>query len=174
MIAAAWTYLPPTCEMPLVYSFSAPTATILWAEVVDEPVAPEEQALRARAAPADSATASVRTGTRPVLKDPIFEDMAVMIIISIWLGQSDPVTCGCDHLAIGPPRDRPGGRRPAADRPGGRRPAARDQGPRDAAGGRAGGGAGQPARILQCPADPRGAAPAWRARRAHYRLPAPA
>src|ERR1700761_4861912 len=104
MIAEACTYWPPTCCSTLVYSFSAPTATILWADVVDEPVVPDEQALTARATPAAATTASVVRGARPVLMDPIFADMAVMIIISIWLGQSDPVTCGCDHLAIGPPR----------------------------------------------------------------------
>src|ERR1700760_1429257 len=164
MIAEACTYFPPTCWMTLVYSFSAPTATIWWADVIDEPPVAEEQALTVTAGGAATPTASVRRGARLMLRDPILGDMAVMIIISIWLGQSDPVTCGCDHLAIGPPRDRSGGRRPAA----------RDQGPRDAAGGRADGGAGRPARVLQRPADPRRAPAPRRARRAHHRLPAPA
>src|ERR1700761_4619834 len=164
MIADACTYWPPTCCSTLVYSFSAPMATILWADVVDEPVVPDEQALTARATPAATATASVRRGARPVLGNPILGDMAVMIIISIWLGQSDPVTCGCDHLAIGPrhPRLRRG------------RPAAGDPGPRHPAVGRAGGGAGQPARLLQRPADSRRAAAPGRAHRADHRVPAPA
>src|SRR6201995_686035 len=160
MMAEACTYWPPTCWSTLVYSFSAPMATILWADAVDEPPgAPEEQALTARATPAAARTASIFTSPRPVLMD-----MTVMIIISIWLSQSDPVTCGCDHLAVGPPR-HPRLRRGW--------PAARDQGPRHPAGGRAGGGAGQPARFLQRSADSRRAAPPGRAHRADHRVPAP-
>src|SRR6201996_9238884 len=87
MMAEACTYWPPTCCSTLVYSFSAPMATILWADGVDEPVVPRGQALTARAPPAAATTASVLRGARPVLIDPIFADMAVMIIISIWLGQ---------------------------------------------------------------------------------------
>src|ERR1700759_1570173 len=105
MIAEACTYFPPTCWMTLVYSFSAPTATIWWADVVDEPPVAEEQALTGTAAGARTARAP--RGGRLMLRGPILGDMAVMIIISIWLGQSDPVTCGCDHLAVGPCR-RPG------------------------------------------------------------------
>ena len=43
MMAEACTYWPPTCWSTLVYSFSAPMATILWADVVDdEPAGPDE------------------------------------------------------------------------------------------------------------------------------------
>ena len=76
MTAEACTYWPPTCWSTLVYSFSAPTATILRAEVVDEPAGPdEEQALTARATPAAATTASVLRGACPVPGDTIFVDM---------------------------------------------------------------------------------------------------
>ena len=75
IMAEACTYWPPTCWSTLVYSFSAPMATILWADVVDEPDGPdEEQALTARATPA-ATTANVLRGARPVLMDPIFGGM---------------------------------------------------------------------------------------------------
>ena len=54
-----------------MYSSSAPTATILWADVVDVPDGPDEQALTARATPAAATTASVLWGARPVLMNPI-------------------------------------------------------------------------------------------------------
>ena len=60
----------------MAYSFSAPTATILWADVVDdEPAGPDEQALTAKATPAAATTASVLRGARPVPMDPIFGGM---------------------------------------------------------------------------------------------------
>src|SRR5450755_299282 len=164
MTADTWTYFPPTWARTLAYSFSAPTATTASLDPAPGAAAgPDAHALATRATPAETAA----TRGLPHLS------MAVMIIISIWSRQNEAVTCGCDHLAVRSPQGTTGAQRHCPEGTAARNSAAGDEGARHEAGGGARRGAGQPPRFLQCPADPRRAAAARRAHRAHHGVPAP-